>query len=102
MLDIGLSEDWFGLQIALAPCIIGYGVAARALLEDEESTKRVGNPYWSWVETYVAEDYVAITQTMRGMQHMSQITQIYLRCSMHMLTPSCRPDRGICSLTIAV
>ncbi|EFX02311.1 hr1-like Rho-binding repeat protein [Grosmannia clavigera kw1407] len=63
--DVGQSEDWFALQIALAPCIIGYGAAARALLEDKESTKQEGNPYWSWVETYTSENHDASIKTTR-------------------------------------
>lgn len=56
VLDIGQSEDWFGLQIALMPCLIGYGHIARRLYDDPE-TKREENSYWNWVEQYVAEDY---------------------------------------------
>ncbi|GME58465.1 hypothetical protein GTA08_BOTSDO05853 [Neofusicoccum parvum] len=56
VLDIGQSEDWFGLQIALMPCLIGYGYIARRLYDDPK-TKRDGNAYWNWVEQYVAEDY---------------------------------------------
>lgn len=56
VLDIGQKEDWFGLQVALLPCMIGYGVIARRLYDDPE-TKRDGNRYWSWIEQYVGEDY---------------------------------------------
>ena len=56
VLDVGQSEDWLALQMALAPCLIGYGVAAQRLYGDAKSV-REGNPYWKWVENYVAEDY---------------------------------------------
>ena len=56
MLDIGQSEDWFALQIALAPCLLGYSIIAKRLSSDP-NTKREGNPYWKWIETYVADDY---------------------------------------------
>lgn len=56
MLDIGQSEDWFALQIALAPCLLGYSVIAKRLSSDP-NTKRDGNTYWKWIETYVADDY---------------------------------------------
>lgn len=62
VLDIGQSEDWFALQVALAPCLLGYGHIARRLFDDPE-TKREGNPYWDWVLQYVADDYTAAVRT---------------------------------------
>lgn len=56
VLDVGQSEDWFALQIALSPCLIGYGAIAQRLYADPK-TKREGNIYWKWIENYVAEDY---------------------------------------------
>ncbi|KAI9828967.1 MAG: hypothetical protein M1819_006466 [Sarea resinae] len=56
MLDVGQSEDWLALQVALAPCLIGYAVIAKRLHEDP-LTVREGNIYWKWIENYVAEDY---------------------------------------------
>lgn len=56
VLDVGASGDLLGLYVALAPCLLGYGEVARRLYDDPES-KREGNPYWRWVENYVAEDY---------------------------------------------
>ncbi|ORY10411.1 Phosphomethylpyrimidine kinase-domain-containing protein [Clohesyomyces aquaticus] len=57
VLDIGQSEDWLALQIALLPCLLGYGNIARRLYDDSR-TIREANKYWKWIETYVAEDYV--------------------------------------------
>jgi thiaminase len=57
VLDIGHQQDFFALQMALLPCLLGYGVIARRLYEDP-ATKREGNRYWKWIENYVAEDYV--------------------------------------------
>ncbi|KAI9368503.1 DNA polymerase family B-domain-containing protein [Aspergillus egyptiacus] len=56
ILDVGQSDDWLALQVALAPCLIGYGAIAQRLYA-EEQTLREGNPYWKWIENYVAEDY---------------------------------------------
>ncbi|KAI4665108.1 uncharacterized protein J4E79_003408 [Alternaria viburni] len=56
VLDIGLSQDYLALQIALLPCLIGYGIIAKRLYEDP-STVRVGSKYWKWIEQYVAEEY---------------------------------------------
>ncbi|CAI7579527.1 Phosphomethylpyrimidine kinase type-1 [Penicillium manginii] len=56
ILDVGQSEDWLALQMALAPCLIGYGAIARRLHSDE-ATLREGNQYLKWIENYVADDY---------------------------------------------
>jgi thiaminase len=56
VLDIGMSQDYLALQIALLPCLIGYGIIAKRLYEDA-NTVRVGSKYWKWIEQYVAEEY---------------------------------------------
>ncbi|RAH40530.1 DNA-directed DNA polymerase alpha catalytic subunit POL1 [Aspergillus brunneoviolaceus CBS 621.78] len=56
ILDVGQSGDWLALQMALAPCLIGYGAIAQRLYTDKDSV-REGNRYWKWVENYVADDY---------------------------------------------
>jgi thiaminase II len=56
VLDIGMSQDFLALQIALLPCLIGYGIIAKRLYEDS-STVRVGSRYWKWIEQYVASEY---------------------------------------------
>ena len=66
VLDIGQSQDWIGLQVALAPCLLGYGVIARQLHSDPNSKKDDTNPYWTWIKNYVAEDYVTAVQTGSG------------------------------------
>lgn len=61
ILDVGQSEDWLALQMALAPCLLGYGAIAQRLYQ-EKDTVREGNRYWKWIENYVADDY---TQAVR-------------------------------------
>jgi thiaminase len=56
VLDTGSSDDWLALQVALAPCLIGYGVIAQRLFADPK-TLRKGNRYWKWIENYAAADY---------------------------------------------
>ncbi|KAL1839682.1 hypothetical protein VTJ49DRAFT_1247 [Mycothermus thermophilus] len=58
VLDIGNSQDWLGLQMSMAPCLLGYGAIAKQLHADPRS-KREGNMYWTWIENYVGPDYVA-------------------------------------------
>ncbi|KAI0435217.1 Rapamycin-insensitive companion of mTOR, N-term-domain-containing protein [Xylaria sp. FL1042] len=62
VLDIGQSEDWLGLQVSLAPCLLGYGAIAKQLHADPR-TKTEGNTYWPWILNYVADDYVQAVQT---------------------------------------
>lgn len=62
VLDIGQSQDWLGLQVALAPCLLGYGALAKMLHGDPKSVRQ-GNHYWNWVENYVADDYVQAVKT---------------------------------------
>ncbi|KAI1636675.1 hypothetical protein F4809DRAFT_650338 [Biscogniauxia mediterranea] len=62
VLDIGQSEDWLGLQVALAPCLLGYGAIAKQL-HDDSRTKKEGNTYWPWILNYIADDYVQAVQT---------------------------------------
>ena len=65
MLDIGQSEDWISLQVALAPCLLGYGAIARQL-HGNPTTKTDGNTYWPWILNYVADDYVQAVKTGSG------------------------------------
>ncbi|GKT51623.1 putative importin [Colletotrichum spaethianum] len=65
VLDVGMSEDWIALQMALAPCLLGYGAVAKQLHGDNK-TKRDSNTYWKWIENYVADDYVGAVKTGSG------------------------------------
>lgn len=62
---MGQSDDWLALQVALAPCLIGYGAIAKRLHNDESSA-RSGNRYWKWIENYVAEDYTEAVKAGSG------------------------------------
>lgn len=59
VLDRGMAGDLLDLLVALAPCIVGYGEIGRTLLADPR-TRREGNPYGAWIETYAAADYQAV------------------------------------------
>ena len=66
MIDIGHSEDWFGLQVAFAPCLIGYGMVARRLFDDPKTVRGERNKYWPWIENYVSDDYVEAVSIGKG------------------------------------
>jgi len=56
VLERGLAGDLLDLQVALAPCIVGYAEIGRALAGDP-ATLRQGNPYDDWIAMYASEDY---------------------------------------------
>jgi thiaminase (transcriptional activator TenA) len=56
VLERGLSGDLLELEVALAPCVVGYAEAVERLLE-EPSTRREGHPYSAWIDTYAGDSY---------------------------------------------
>ncbi|MCX8134234.1 MAG: TenA family protein [Roseococcus sp.] len=61
VLDRGLAGDILDLEVALAPCTVGYGEVARRIMADP-ARKAQGNPYQSWIDTYAAPDYQALAE----------------------------------------
>jgi thiaminase/transcriptional activator TenA len=59
VLDRGVAGDRLDLEIALAPCIVGYAEIAAERLADPAS-RLDGNPYKSWLEMYAGADYQAL------------------------------------------
>ncbi|KEY68985.1 hypothetical protein S7711_03292 [Stachybotrys chartarum IBT 7711] len=66
VLDIGQSQDWIALQVALAPCMLGYAAVGETLLVSS-NTKRSDNPYWSWIEMYTSDDYLEGVKVISGL-----------------------------------
>jgi thiaminase/transcriptional activator TenA len=56
VLERGLAGDLLDLQVALAPCLVGYGESGERLLADP-ATRRDGNPYGEWIAAYTSEGY---------------------------------------------
>jgi thiaminase/transcriptional activator TenA len=56
VLDRGLAGDRLDLEVALAPCIVGYAVIAAERIGAPE-TRLAGNPYREWLEMYAGPDY---------------------------------------------
>ena len=67
ILDVGQSQDWLALQIALLPCLLGYGMIGRRL-KDLQTTNppKEPNAYLTWINNYVADDYTEAVRTGRG------------------------------------
>ncbi|KAK3956907.1 Phosphomethylpyrimidine kinase-domain-containing protein [Pseudoneurospora amorphoporcata] len=76
VLDMGQSEDWFALQIALAPCLLGYGaIAAHLHASPTSKTGEHENLYWTWIANYVADDYTTAVQAGRELLERHAVLQ---------------------------
>jgi thiaminase/transcriptional activator TenA len=71
VIDTGLAGDVLDLQVALSPCVIGYGIIANRI-RSEEKLISGGNPYQPWIDTYAgsAYQYIAI-QAVRQLDVLS-------------------------------
>jgi thiaminase (transcriptional activator TenA) len=61
VLDRGLAGDRLDLEVALAPCIVGYAEIASERMADP-ATKRDGNPYREWLEMYAGGEYQSLAR----------------------------------------
>lgn len=61
VLERGLAGDLLDLQIALAPCVLGYAEIGLTLAQDS-STKRAGNPYADWIDIYAGDEYQEVAR----------------------------------------
>jgi thiaminase/transcriptional activator TenA len=68
-----MAGDLLDLHVALAPCVIGYGVIGRALADDP-ATKRDGNPYASWIGMYAGAEYQELAGAAR-----EQLDELFAR-----------------------
>jgi thiaminase/transcriptional activator TenA len=64
-LERGLAGDKLDLDVALAPCIVGYAEIAQGMLADP-ATVLAGNPYAPWIEAYAGADYLAAVTAAIG------------------------------------
>jgi thiaminase/transcriptional activator TenA len=65
VLDRGLAGDRLDLEVALAPCVVGYAEIARERLADP-ATSLDGNPYKSWLDMYASADYQALANEAKA------------------------------------
>src|SRR5215813_4180804 len=61
VLDRGVAGDRLDLEVALAPCIVGYAVIAAERVGDP-GTRMEGNRYREWLEMYAGADYQSLAQ----------------------------------------
>jgi thiaminase/transcriptional activator TenA len=61
VLDRGLHGDILDLEVALAPCTVGYGEVALRILADP-ARRADGNAYQSWIDAYAGDEYQAMAR----------------------------------------
>lgn len=64
VLDCGMSGDLLDLEVALAPCVIGYAeIGARLAAEVAERSEDLGtHPYGEWISEYAGETYQSLAR----------------------------------------
>lgn len=72
VLERGMAGDLLDLQVALAPCIVGYAeIGCR--LQAWSGRQRAGNRYDAWIEMYAGAEYQAVAQAaMTALEHSAQ------------------------------
>jgi thiaminase/transcriptional activator TenA len=61
VIDRGLAGDILDLEVALAPCTVGYGEVALRMLADPRR-QVADNAYQSWIDTYADPGYQAMAR----------------------------------------
>ncbi|MBX9595383.1 MAG: TenA family protein [Roseomonas sp.] len=62
VIDRGLAGDILDLEVALAPCTVGYAEVALRILADP-NRRTDGNPYQSWIDSYGSPAYQAMARS---------------------------------------
>ena len=71
VLERGMSGDVLDLHVALAPCAVGYAEIGARLINDP-ATRREGNPYWDWIQTYGDDEFLAGSiQTIQNIERLA-------------------------------
>lgn len=62
VMDEGLRGDILDLEVALAPCTVGYGEIALRIEAHPSRARGAANPYESWIAQYAGEEYQAVAR----------------------------------------
>ena len=74
VLDAGMRGDLLSLQVALAPCVIGYAEIATRLAETDATTPT--NPYKVWIDEYAGPAYQEVAAKARA--HLDRLAALYV------------------------
>jgi thiaminase/transcriptional activator TenA len=72
ILDRAQAGDELDLMVTLSACLAGYGEIGLRLMDDPD-TRRAGNPYIDWIETYGGSGYTSLVQ--EGLQRMEDLAE---------------------------
>src|SRR5260370_8736251 len=61
VLDRGLAGDRLDLEVALAPCVVGYAEIAAERMADP-ATRHDGNPYRQWLDIHSRAEYQSLAR----------------------------------------
>lgn len=61
VIDRGLAGDRLDLEVALAPCVVGYAEIAAERMADP-ATRLDGNRYREWLEMYAGDEYQSLAR----------------------------------------
>jgi thiaminase/transcriptional activator TenA len=75
VLDTGMRGDLLALQVALAPCVIGYAEIAARLAAVPEAHAET-NPYRIWIEEYAGAPYQEVAAKARV--HLDRLADLYI------------------------
>jgi len=75
VLEAGMAGDLLDLQVALAPCVLGYAEIGKTLAEHHKATL-VDNPYRRWIEEYSGDAYQEAAEGFATW--MDETARIYL------------------------
>ena len=74
VLDTGMRGDLLALQVALAPCVIGYAeIAARLAAQPEAHAE--SNPYRVWIAEYAGAPYQEVAT--KAQAHLERLADSY-------------------------
>jgi thiaminase (transcriptional activator TenA) len=65
VLDRGLAGDRLDLEVALAPCVIGYAVIGAERMTDPK-TRLDGNRYREWLDMYAGAEYQSLAREAKA------------------------------------
>jgi thiaminase/transcriptional activator TenA len=75
VLDAGMRGDLLALQVALAPCVIGYAEIATRLAARPGALGET-NPYRVWIEEYAGAPYQHVAAKARG--QLDRLAELYV------------------------
>lgn len=75
VMERGMAGDLLDLNVALAPCIIGYAEVAN-WLQGQSFLVMEGNPYADWIAMYASDEYQQVARAHRTACDASAIEQL--------------------------